>query len=642
LKQPIDILKQYWGHESFRANQLEIIDSILSKNDTLALLPTGGGKSICFQIPALLSSGICIVVTPLIALMQDQVSVLKKKGINALSIYSGMSARDIDITLDNAVYGDYSFLYISPERLQTTLFKERFKKMNVSFITVDEAHCISQWGYDFRPAYLKISELKDIKPDLTFLALTATATPLVVDDIQKQLHFKKSTVFKSSFERSNLKYITLKSGNKLDDIAVLTKKLKGSGIIYCTTRRQTKNLYQLLKNKGISATFYNAGLDKDVRKERQEAWMNNKVRVMISTNAFGMGIDKPDVRFVLHYDTPDNIESYFQEAGRAGRDLLSSRAILLFDNSDITKLKDKITLKFPEMELIKRIYTALGNHFQLAIGSGKESIFNLDIAEFSTKYNLNLYSTYSALKILENSNLLKLNENTYTVSRLKIIVDKMKLYDYQVKNSEHNKVIQFLLRSHLGVFDEYLDINETIVAKKTGFSKTQVVKIFNNLHQQQVVDYSPKSSNNQIVYLTERLSEQNFTLPKEIYKAKKRAAERDVEKMANFLNNDICRSVFLLNYFGEQKADPCNQCNVCLGIEFQSPSKDFANRIEKMINNTLSIAKVVEIREIISRFPDSSPKEITLTIRGLSERNNFTISSDGRVVANTNKNKENE
>lgn len=632
MKKPIDILNKYWGHDSFRVNQLEIIESILSQNDTLALLPTGGGKSICFQIPALLSNGICIVITPLIALMQDQVNVLGRKGIKALSIYSGMSSRDIDITLDNAVYGDYSFLYISPERLETALFKERFKKMNVSFIAVDEAHCISQWGYDFRPAYLKISELKKMKPDLTFLALTATATPAVIEDIQGQLEFNSCTFFKSSFERPNLKYITLNSGNKLDDIAILTAKLKGSGIIYCNTRKQTKNLFQLLENKGISSTFYHAGLDKDVRKERQEAWMTNRIRIIISTNAFGMGIDKPDVRFVLHYDTPDNIESYFQEAGRAGRDLNSSRAILLFDDSDIKKLKDKIALKYPELDLIKRIYTALGNHFQLATGSGKESIFNLNLSDFSAKYNLNLYSTYSALKILENSGFIKLNESTYTVSRLKILVDKIKLYDYQVRNIEHNKVIQFLLRSHLGIFEEYLDINESIIARKTGFTKSKIYEILNNLQQQQVVDYIAKNSGAQIVYLTERLSDQNFSIPKEIYRTKKKAAERDFEKMADFLKNEICRSVFLLNYFGEQNADNCNQCNVCLGIEFQSPPKDLAHKIEEVIQDKLLNSNSLKISEIISQFTESTPALITQTIKWLSEQNNFNISKSGRVV----------
>ena len=628
-----DILKKYWGYDSFRPNQASIIDSVLANTDTLALLPTGGGKSICFQVPALMMEGICIVITPLIALMQDQINGLAKRGIKALGLYSGMSAREIDITLDNAVYGNYSFLYVSPERLQTKIFIERFKKMKISFIAVDEAHCISQWGYDFRPAYLKISELRTLKKDISFLALTATATPRVSEDIQEKLLFKKNHTIKSSFIRVNLKYITLTTDNKLDDIISLIVKLKGSGIIYCSSRRNTKMLWQHLHKKGLSATFYHAGLDKDERKKRQDSWTKNETRIIISTNAFGMGIDKPDVRFVLHYDIPDNLESYFQEAGRAGRDLEKARAILFYDNNDLKLLTEKIDWKFPEISTIKSIYNALGNHFQLAIGSGNDSVFNLDLGAFTAKYNLNLYSTYSAIKLLESSGLIMMNDFAYLPSRLKILVNKTALYNYQVKDATHNKIIQFILRSHLGIFDEYLVVNESVIAKKNGISVAKVSETLTFLDKQQVVDYVPSSSGYQVTYLTERLADQNFSLPKEIYSAKKESAKVSVESMLDFLKNKECRQVFILGYFGEKNIQKCGQCNVCLNYQNITPPSQLITEIAEFISSNLNTDQLVSIDSIITAFTAYQPSTITHTIKWLSEQNKIKIDPSGRLVS---------
>ena len=606
---------------------------MLSKKDTLALLPTGGGKSICFQIPALLMDGICVVITPLIALMHDQIDQLSKKGIKALSIYSGMTAKEVDITLDNAVYGDYSFLYVSPERLKTDIFIERFKKMNISFIAVDEAHCISQWGYDFRPAYLQIADLKLVKPDLHFLALTATANEEVVNDIQKQLNFGDQNVLKSSFLRQNLKYITLRTENKLDDLIFLAKKMKGSGLVYCRTRRQTEEVSKHLSAAGLPVNYYHAGLNQNDRQQKQTKWMHNHTRIIVATNAFGMGIDKPDVRFVIHHDVPDNIESYFQEAGRAGRDLKKSRAILLFNDKDISELSQQVDLKYPDIPMVKQVYNALGNHFQLAIGSGKDECFDLDITSFSTKYNLNFHVTRGAIKLLENNDLLKLNDSGFRPSRLKILVDKTQLYQFQVKNEKHNRIIQFILRSHLGIFDRYLNINENTISNKVNLSSKDIVDALLFLKKQQVVDYIPQSNHSQLIYLTERLNDRHFNLSPKIYKVRKESAIRQSEAMISFLKNENCRQVFLLNYFGEFNVTPCGQCNVCLKISEVFAPKELNEKVLHCIKIALEKKTEAPIEAIFEAFPEYSRKSITQSIRSLNEENLIQLDNTGRYIS---------
>lgn len=570
--------------------------------------------------------------------MQDQVNNLTNKGIKALCLYSGMSYREIDITLDNAVYGDYKFLYVSPERLKTDIFIERFKKMKVNFIAIDEAHCISQWGYDFRPAYLKIAELRLIKKDLNFIAVTATATPPVVKDIQEQLGFKSDNTFKSSFVRSNLKYLTFKTDNKLDDIIGIVKKLKGSGIIYCGTRKDTKTIHQHLINNNESTDFYHGGLDKDIRQLRQSNWMKNKTRIMVSTNAFGMGIDKPDVRFVIHYHTPENIESYFQEAGRAGRDQKPARAILYFNNSDLSNIKERVNSKFPDIATIKAVYNALGNHFQLAIGSGKDEMFSLNLADFSVKYNLNLRTTYNTIKLLENSGLISFNDSNYTQSRMKILVDKVSLYQHQVRNKKHDQIIQFILRSHLGLFDEYLQINEVIIAKKLNLSTKEISESLNHLNKQQVVDYIPHQSGYQIIYLTERLNDNNFTIPKAFYQSKKEAAILKATAIHHFLENNECRQTFILNYFGLPESQICGQCNVCLNVSVKSPSKSIADNTLKFIESK-SKTTSLPIDLIQNNFDQYSNSEIIQTINWLNEQGKIDIDASGKTVQLTKKDK---
>ncbi|MFD1553303.1 RecQ family ATP-dependent DNA helicase [Putridiphycobacter roseus] len=627
-----NILNQYWGHTTFRPKQLEIIQAVLKKQDTLALLPTGGGKSICFQLPALVQDGICIVISPLIALMYDQVKNLKKRGIKALMLHSGMSTREIDITLDNAVYGDFKFLYVAPERLKTTLFIERFKKMNVSFVAVDEAHCISQWGYDFRPAYLEIATLRTWKPKLHFLALTATATTKVVEDIQTQLQFKQPHLIKNSFKRANLTYIRYETENKLDFIIRFCKNNTATGIIYCNTRRDTKTLYQHLNNQGINAGYYHAGLSKEEREQKQNDWMSGKLKIIISTNAFGMGIDKADVRYVLHYGVPFTIESYFQEVGRAGRDLKPAQGILLFNQKDILELKSNLALKYPEISFIREVYFSLGNHLQIAIGAGEKETYPLNLADFSNKYNLNLYSTYAALKILESVELIQLNEFSFLPSRLKILVQKIDLYQYQVKDKVLNLIIQFLLRSHIGLFDDYLTINETVIAKKISISTKTLIEKLHFLMQQQVIDYIHSSKGQQVFYIKERLADQNFSIPSKFYHQKKEEAQDKLDAILGFLKTKQCTQVYLLEYFGEEITENCNQCNSCTKNPFLV-SSTVKEEILAFCLEELKDKQAVEIDSILQKYKDINTASVLNTLRWLSEFKHFEIDLEGRVLS---------
>ena len=629
----LKILKQYWGHDAFRPKQLDIIQAVLNNQDTLALLPTGGGKSICFQVPALVKEGICIVISPLIALMYDQVKNLKSKGIKALMIHSGMSAREIDITLDNAVYGDFKFLYVSPERLKTTMFIERFKKMNVSFVAIDEAHCISQWGYDFRPAYLEIVNLITWKPAIKFLALTATATTNVVEDIQNQLQFKKHHLIQNSFKRANLAYIRYQTENKLDFIIRFCQHNNTTGIIYCNTRRDTKLLYQHLFNKGISAGYYHAGLTKEERERKQNEWMSGKLKIMISTNAFGMGIDKSDVRFVIHYGVPFNIESYFQEVGRAGRDLGPAQGILLFNKKDIVELKANLDLKYPEISFIRQVYFSLGNHLQIAVGAGEKETYPLNLTEFTSKYNLNLYSTYSALNILESIDLIQLNEFSFLPSRLKILVKQLDLYQYQVKDKVLNLIIQFLLRSHIGLFDNYLTINEAVIAKKINISLQSLIEKLDYLMQQQVIDYVKSYKGQQVYFIKERLADQNFSIPNKFYNQKKQAAKDKLDAMLGFLETKTCTQIYLLAYFGETTTEKCNKCNSCCNNPFVV-SNSLMEEVLSFCLENLKVKSSLKIDDILHNFKEVTSEVILNTLRWLAEFKHFKINIEGRIIFN--------
>lgn len=566
LDSPKDILKKYWGFDAFRPLQEEIIFSVLDGKDTLALLPTGGGKSICFQIPALCQKGLCLVVSPLISLMKDQVQNLNNKGIKAIAISSVMNKREIDIALDNCVYGDTKFLYLSPERLASDLFKERLKKMNISLIAVDEAHCISQWGYDFRPSYLKISELKELLPKTPVVALTATATAKVVIDIQEKLNFKTPNVFQKSFSRSNLSYSVLYESNKYLKLDGILSKVKGSTIIYARNRRHTQDITTYLKSKNYSAEYYHAGLTNKQRDDVQSRWMNDKTRIIVATNAFGMGIDKPNVRLVIHLDLPDSLEAYFQEAGRAGRDEKKAYAVLIYDEIDKIKLEEKILLDYPEISFIRNVYQAIGNHYQLAIGSGLEENFEFNISEFCHKYNFKVTETFSALKILALNEYIFLTDAFYSPSRIKINISKGELYQFQLKNSNFDSILKLILRSYSSVFDDYKTIDENVLSKRSGLSLIEISKSLNQLKNLEVVNYIPKTSLPKVTFIQERKDHKKLSISPISYQNRKDEAILKAKKITEYASlKNRCRSFILLAYFGEEISENCGVCDFCTG-----------------------------------------------------------------------------
>lgn len=560
----ISILKQYWGHDSFRPLQEEIIQSVLEKRDTLALLPTGGGKSICFQIPAMMLPGICIVVTPLIALMKDQVQHLKDIGIQAVAIYSGLKPREVDIILDNCIFGQIKFLYLSPERLYSELVQERIKHMPVNLFAIDEAHCISQWGYDFRPPYLQLGKLKELHPDVPFLALTATATTAVIADIQDKLQFKQNNVFVKSFLRDNLGYMALEEENKSGRMIRIIQKLGGSGVVYVRNRRETQEVARYLVNNGISADFYHAGLLGKERDSKQEAWMQNRTRVIVATNAFGMGIDKPDVRFVIHLDIPESLEAYYQEAGRAGRDEKKAFPVLLYQQGDKDRLLKNVKLSFPSVAFIQQVYHHLCNHFQIPYGAGEGLTFDFDVVAFIKKYKIETIPTLSALKFLEKDGWLAVSEAVFIPSRFKFEVNHQELYKIQVQYERYDKLIKAILRSYGGVFDDYITINEYEFAKKLGVSYEQIVSLIHALVQMEIASYIPPTDAPQLSFLQDRVDYKNLYVDHVFIRERQQVKITQVEAMLNYIEHSPCRSQSLLQYFGEQNTLFCQVCDLCL------------------------------------------------------------------------------
>lgn len=559
------LLKQYWGYDSFRGIQEEIINSISENKDTLGLMPTGGGKSITFQVPALAKDGLCLVITPLIALMKDQVQNLRKRGIKALSIYSGMSRQDIITTLENCIFGNYKFLYISPERLDTEIFRTKLRKMKVSMITVDESHCISQWGYDFRPAYLKIAEIRELLPDVPVLALTATATPEVVKDIQARLHFRRENVFRMSFERSNLAYIVRKTDNKTGELLHILRSMPGSAIVYVRNRRRTKEITELLNNEDITADFYHAGLDDATKDIRQHRWQSGGSRVMVATNAFGMGIDKPDVRIVIHMDLPDSIEAYFQEAGRAGRDGQKAYAVILYAKADKTTLHKRIPDTFPEKEYIKDVYEHLQYYYQMAMGDGLDCVREFNIEDFCRKFKYFPVPVDSALKILTQAGYLEYTGEQDNTSRLLFTIRRDELYRLREMGDDMDKLIQTVLRSYTGVFTDYTYINEDSLAIRTGLTRRQIYEQLVHLAKLRIVSYIPRKKTPYIIYTRERIEAQLIHISPEIYEERKARYETRINAMLEYVTNDtLCRSRMLLDYFGEKNEHNCGQCDVCL------------------------------------------------------------------------------
>lgn len=562
-----EILKQYWGYDDFRGIQREIIESIGSGHDTLGLMPTGGGKSITFQVPALCQDGTCIVITPLIALMKDQVDHLRRRGIRAAAIYSGLTREEIVITLENCIFGDIRILYVSPERLASDLFQTKLRHMRVSFITVDEAHCISQWGYDFRPSYLQIAQIRKLVPNAPVLALTATATPAVVQDIQQKLSQKDTNfnVFRMSFERKNLAYVVRHAPDKREQLIHILESVKGSAIVYARSRRRTKEYAELLTEAGISATFYHAGLDSAVKDERQRGWQQDKVRVMVATNAFGMGIDKPDVRLVIHIDCPDSIEAYFQEAGRAGRDGRKAYAVLLYNDADQRKLEKRIADTFPEKDYIRKVYEHLAYFYQVGIGSGYNHIFEFNIDQFCHTFRHFPIQADAALKILDRAGYIEYTEEQDNQARVMFTIGRDDLYRLENTSPNEEKVITAMLRNYGGLFTDYNFIDESFIAQQTQLEPQQVYMTLKGLSQRHILHFIPQKKTPYIRYTQRREDMEHVQIPPSVYEERKAQFEERIHAMINYAKDDVvCRSRQLLRYFGEESDHDCHQCDVCL------------------------------------------------------------------------------
>lgn len=584
------ILTRYWGYSSFRSLQQEIILSVMEGSDTLALMPTGGGKSICFQVPAMAKEGICLVVSPLIALMKDQVEHLKAKGIPAVAIVSGMSKNEIDIALDNCIYGKEKFLYLSPERLSSDIFLARLQKMKINLIAIDEAHCISQWGYDFRPSYLKISEVRNQLPGVPILALTASATTDVQDDIQQKLSFKSPKVFRKSFERKNISYMVLHEEDKLQRMLNIMRKIQGTGIVYVRTRKKTREIAAFLHRNSVNASFYHAGLNASERAKIQEQWMSGKVRVVVSTNAFGMGIDKSNVRFVVHLDIPDSLEAYYQEAGRAGRDEQKAYAVLLYNESDIVESERRLEMSFPEVQSIRHTYQALANYYQLPVGSGKGVSFDFDLSAFCTNYNLQVAETFNCLKVLEMQGLVAVTESADLHARLRVTANSQQLYEFQVKNTRFDHFIKVILRSYEGLFDDYVMIKESEIANRAGIALEECISLLKQLSQLRILHYIESKDTPEITFTEERLDLKDLHIDREnLADRKKRYLFRQKAMLHYASSTDKCRSVLLLNYFGEESRSRCGVCDICLqrnkigvsDLEFESISEKIKHFLSK-------------------------------------------------------------
>lgn len=592
-------LQKYWGYADFRGIQRAIIESIASGKDTLGLMPTGGGKSVTFQVPALTMSGVCIVVTPLIALMRDQVEHLRKKGILAASIYSGMSRKEINKTLENCIFGGVKILYVSPERLSSDLFQSKLRHIEVSFITVDEAHCISQWGYDFRPSYLAIAAIRQQKPDVAILALTATATPHVIDDIQEQLLFKEKRVFRMSFERKNLAYIVREATDKLTQLVHILSSVEGASIVYVRSRKHAKEVSEYLNQHGFSATFYHAGLEPAIKNQRQTDWQTDQVRIIVATNAFGMGIDKPDVRLVIHIDCPDSIEAYFQEAGRAGRDGKKAYAVLLWNDSDKRKLNKRIADSFPPKDYIREVYDHLAYYYQLGTGSGMGHTFVFQIDKFSRYFKHFPIHADSALRLLERSGYIHYEVEPDAKARLKFNLNRNELYRLEEGSSQERAIIEALLRHYGGLFTDFVYIDESMVAMEADTETHQVYVTLKNLSRKNIVTFIPQRKTPLITYLQDRVEGTKVVIPHEVYEERKEEFTKRIEAIIAYAtNDDICRSRQLLRYFGEERSTDCEQCDVCLYHDSRHVNKETAEVIRTQILQLLSDKQKHHITEL--------------------------------------------
>ena len=625
-----ETLARHWGYTSFRPLQEEIIGSVVSGRDTVALMPTGGGKSITYQLPAAARDGLCLVITPLIALMKDQIRVLKDLNIKAMAIHSGMTREEVEIAIDNCLYGDYKLLYISPERLDTPVFRSRLPRFNLNMVAVDEAHCISQWGYDFRPSYLRIAEIREmISPDVPFLALTATATPNVVKDIVSRLRMKDPAVLQTSFRRPNITYVVREVEDKNNYVINTLSRNRGSGIIYVRSRKRSREIAEMLIASGISADFYHAGLPQDMRDRKQKAWTGDDVRIIVATNAFGMGIDKPDVRYVIHWDSPDSIEAYYQESGRAGRDGKTAYAILLWSQDEKKKMTDSVGIKFPPLEKIKDVYEAVCNFYQLPVGSGRNSVFDFDMWKFVTAFRFSVTDTYNSLVFLQREGYLEFTDEINNPTRVRFIIGRDDLYKFQVANEEYDKFIKLLLRTYSGMFSEFVPVNEEIISNRTGLTRESIYQYLVRLSQQGIIHFIPGKKSPLMIFTEERLDRSQLKISPEIYlKVKENYVER-VEKMVAYAENKTrCRADFLASYFGEE-GGRCGICDLCLERNELDMSKYEFDLILNKIKEIVS-AGGVRTEELADQLGTSQENAVRV-IRWLLDHGKLIAGDDNRL-----------
>jgi len=624
MNTPLEILKNHWFHDSFRPMQEEIINSVLDGYDTLALLPTGGGKSVCFQIPALITEGICVVVSPLIALMKDQIENLRQKGIKALAVHSGMTKNEIDIALDNAVYGDYKFLYLSPERLRNEVLKVRIAQMKINYLVIDEAHCISQWGYDFRPSYLSIKDIKEIIGEVPIIALTATATPKVAEDIMIQLGFRKPNLIKSGFERANISYVVRNVEDKNGQILKIAHSVHGTGIVYVRERKRAEELAGFLQSQGVNADAYHAGFTSVQRSKKQDDWKSGNTRIIVSTNAFGMGIDKSDVRFVCHYGLPESTEAYFQEAGRAGRDEKRAYAILLWNGSDIRRLRQIMNLTFPEIEYIKDVYQKLFIFLGYAYGSGKGEVIKFNLIDFAQKMKLHTLSSYHAIKYIQMEGYWNLTEEIDNPSRIMFTVNRDELYKVQLKNSSLDSFIKIILRIYTGLFSGFVPIDEEYIARVSRNSKASIVSNLISLSRMHIINYIPSVRSPLLILNEERLDNKNLYISTKKYEERKGIYQSRIDSIISYSSNgDLCRSVQLLNYFGQADSQDCGYCDVCIEKRKEREGRSFENEVERRLIEVL-ISAPRTLQEI-SELMEDETKTYILILRDLVDRGGVTI-----------------
>lgn len=625
-----EVLHRYWGYTSFRPLQEDIIHAISEGKDTLGLMPTGGGKSLTFQVPAMTKEGVCLVITPLIALMKDQVDNLRQRGIRALSVYSGMARHEIITTLENAIFGDYKFLYVSPERLSSDIFLVKMREMNISMLVVDEAHCISQWGYDFRPSYLQIANLRELLPEVPVLALTATATPEVVDDIQNKLLFKQKNVFKTSFERKNLAYLVRHAEDKNEQLVKILNRLQGTAIVYVRSRQKTKEIAEYLQQQGFSADFFHAGLPHTDKARKQTAWKNNECRVIVSTNAFGMGIDKPDVRLVVHMDLPNAIEEYFQEAGRAGRDGLEAYAVILYNKSDATKLKKRIVDEFPDRDFVAQVYERLAFYFQVAEGAGLNMTYDFNLKEFCANYKLPMIPVHSALRLLALAGYIDYSDEIDNRSRLLFTVYRDELYHFNF-DKDTDTVVSIILRLYTGLFTDYAYIDEGAIATRLGMKRKEVYEILKMLDKRNIIDYIPHKKMPLVTYRQTRVDKKYLTIPRLIYEDRKLRFDTRIKAMTDYAQQQsVCRSRYLLNYFGEETSKDCGHCDVCLAKNDSGLTNKRYNEIADALCGLLK-EKPLPISLLIETLAIFPAKDVTTVIRFEADKGTFRI--DGEMVA---------